>query len=57
MPRRSRRKPPKRDRAEAARLGGSAVARAAFERPGGTFGRRRQPRRIDRERAIRESAG
>lgn len=55
MPKRTRKLPPKSERREAARLGGSAVARAAFERPGGRHDRRKPNRRVEREASIRES--
>lgn len=53
---RKTRKAPKRERAERAAIGGSAVARAAYTRPGGLHGRRKPARRIDRERAVREES-
>lgn len=53
--RKSRRLKTKQQRREEARLGGSAVARAAGDRPGGTHGRRPPNRRLERERAIQDS--
>jgi hypothetical protein len=52
---RRRRKPPKQERQEAARLGRSLVALAAFARPGGAHGRRKAARGAERRRAIEES--
>lgn len=43
-------------RPERATDGGSAVALLAHQRPGGTHGRRKEQRRVERERAIKEAS-
>lgn len=52
--RRRRKQATKRERADWAAQGGSAVAREAYDRPGGTHGRRPTPRAAQTRRALNE---
>ena len=56
MPSAGKRRHRRRKRTETAATGGSRVLLAARLATGGTHGRRRAVRRVERERAIREDA-